>query len=173
MVFISGVHGVGKTFFCNILKERLDISSYSASSLIANRKKACFSSDKHVSDIDENQSFLLAAVKELRAKDDEFLLDGHFCLLDQTGSITRIPMQTFISLSPDAIVLLTEDPAIIARRRKERDGFEHSPEDIKAFQDKEMAYANEVAEFLKIPLRVSAGSNDTESTLEFIKSRRA
>ena len=102
MVFVSGVHGVGKSYFCDILKKRLNISSHTASSLITERKKARFSTDKHVADIDINQLYLLEAVKELKDRDEEFLLDGHFCLLDQTGKITRIPLETFIRLSPDA-----------------------------------------------------------------------
>ena len=82
MVFVSGVHGVGKSYFCGILKERLNISSYTASSLISGRKKARFSTDKRVADIDVNQLYLLEAVKELKDRNEEFLLDGHFCLLD-------------------------------------------------------------------------------------------
>ena len=39
MVFVSGVHGVGKSYFCDILKKRLNISSHTASSLITERKK--------------------------------------------------------------------------------------------------------------------------------------
>ena len=38
MVFISDVHGVGKSYFCGILKERWNISSHTASSLITERK---------------------------------------------------------------------------------------------------------------------------------------
>ena len=173
MVFVSGVHGVGKSYFCGILKERLNISSHTASFLISERKKARFSTDKHVADIDVNQLYLLEAVKELKDRNEEFLLDGHFCLLDQTGKITRVPLETFIRLSPDAIVLLIETPAIIAKRRKERDGVEHSIVDIKAFQDEELKYAQEVAELLHIPLKVSSGSSDIESTIEFIRDGRS
>ena len=41
-------------------------------------------------------------------------------------------------------MLLTESPAIIAKRMKERDGVEHPIVDIKAFQDEELKYAQEV-----------------------------
>ena len=37
-----------------------------------------------------------------------------------------------------------ESPAIIAKRRKELDGVEHPIVDIKAFQDEELKYAQEV-----------------------------
>ena len=126
MIFISGVHGVGKSYFCNLVKEATGIACFSASSLISERKEHDFPADKRVTDIDENQTHLLAAVDELRTDHGEFLLDGHFCLLNKTGEITRVPIETFTSLKPDAIILLTEKPEIIAERRKERDGVEHT-----------------------------------------------
>ena len=172
MIFISGVHGVGKSYFCNMVKEATGIECYSASSLIKERKKQGFPADKRVADIDENQLYLLAAVDDLRASLGEFLLDGHFCLLNKEGVITRIPLDTFTTLKPQAIVLLTEDPEIIARRRQNRDNVEHRAADIKAFQDEEVKYAKEVAELLHVPLKISTGSNDIENTVEFIRSRR-
>lgn len=173
MIFISGVHGVGKSFFCNLVKESTGIDCFSASTLIRERKKQGFPADKRVADIDENQLYLLAAVDDLRSNLGEFLLDGHFCLLNTEGVITRISLDTFTTLKPEAIILLTEDPEIIAQRRQARDGVEHKASDIKAFQDEEIKYAKEVAELLHVPLRISTGSSDIENTIEFIRGRRA
>ena len=173
MIFISGIHGVGKTFFCNLVKERLGIESYSASKLIADKKKSGFTPDKLVTDIDENQLYLLAAIKDLRSDAEDFLLDGHFCLLNQDGIITRIPISTFTMLAPDLIILLTEEPTIIVKRRKERDNIDSLVSDIKEFQDKEIEYAKEVSEFLNISLRISTGSKDVESIIDFIQGRGA
>lgn len=69
MIFISGVHGVGKTYFCDMVKKELGINAYPASQLIAKKKKAGFDSSKLVSDIDKNQQYLLMAVKELRERE--------------------------------------------------------------------------------------------------------
>ena len=173
MIFISGVHGVGKSYFCNLVKEATGIECYSASSLIKERKKQGFPADKRVADIDENQLYLLAAVEDLRASLGEFLLDGHFCLLNTDGIITRISLDTFTILKPEAIILLTEDPEVIAMRRKDRDGVKHKASDIKAFQDEEIKYAKEVAELLQVPLKISNGSNDIDSTIEFVRNRRS
>ncbi len=172
MIFISGVHGVGKSYFCNLVKEATGIECYSASSLIKERKKQGFPADKRVADIDENQLYLLAAVDDLRASLEEFLLDGHFCLLNTEGVITRIPLYIFTTLKPETIILLTEDPEIIAKRRQDRDGVEHKASDIKAFQDEEVKYAKEVAELLQVSLKISAGRNDIDNTVKFIRSRR-
>ena len=172
MIFISGVHGVGKSYFCNLVKEATGIECYSASSLIKERKKQGFPANKRVADIDENQLYLLAAVDDLRATLGEFLLDGHFCLLNTEGVITRISLDTFTTLKPEAIILLTEEPEIIAKRRQERDGVDHKASDIKDFQDEEVKYAKEVSELLQVPLKISTGSNDIENTVEFIRGRR-
>lgn len=172
MIFISGVHGVGKTFFCNKIKTDLGIDCYSSSSLIANQKKQEFSSDKRVDGINENQLFLLQAVKELRDKGKEFLLDGHFCLLNGEGKITRIPVDTFFALAPNSIVLLTENPDIISKRRQERDNIACSAETIKVFQEEEIKYANEISETLKIPIMIASGSKDIDLIEKFISSRR-
>lgn len=38
MIFISGVHGVGKSYFCDMVKAATGIESYSASTLITQKK---------------------------------------------------------------------------------------------------------------------------------------
>lgn len=124
MIFISGVHGVGKSYFCNMVKAETGIESYSASTLITQKKHSDFSKDKLIPDIDDNQQYLLQAVNELKASEQNFILDGHFCLLNAAGEITRIPYDTFTSLKPDAITLLMEKSEVIVARRKDRDGIE-------------------------------------------------
>lgn len=169
MIFISGVHGVGKSYFCNKVKEKLGIDTFSASKLISERKHSGFSCDKLISDIDDNQQYLLMAVRDLNAAGSDYLLDGHFCLLNADGYVTRIPKDTFIALNPDAIVLLTEKPKTIAERRKQRDGIDHNTDSIQQFQEEETAYAKEVSETLGIPLKVSTGADDLENTLDFVR----
>lgn len=170
MIFISGVHGVGKTYFCDQVQKELNISAYPASRLIAEKKKVGFDSSKLVSDIDENQQYLLMAVEELREKEDDFILDGHFCLLDTAGAVTRITPETFTSLRPEAIILLTEKPEIISSRRKERDGKDVTPESIETFQNEEKKYAEEVAAQIGAKLFISTGSDDLLKAIDFIKS---
>ena len=168
MIFVSGVHGVGKTFFCNRVKEQRGINTYSASKLIAEKRNIGFSADKIVSDIDENQSLLLEAIDELRETGNEFILDGHFCLLESDGLISRIPMDTYTSLRPDKIILLTEQPSVIVARRFQRDGIVVEEADVDSFQREEMAYAEEVARNLGVQLIVSLGSYDLENIIQMI-----
>ncbi len=169
MFFISGIHGVGKSYFCDMAKEKLGIEAYSASQLISKHKQSEFSRDKLIPDIDHNQQYLLMAVRELNTITSDYLLDGHFCLLNTDGFITRIPKETFIELNPSSIILLTEKSEIIAMRRSQRDGISHDIDNINQFQKEETLYAAEVAKILGIPLRISNGAEDLENTLDFIR----
>lgn len=170
MIFVSGIHGVGKTYFCNMIKDKLGINNYSASQLIAGRREKGFSADKFVSDIDDNQVLLLDAINELRQTGEEFILDGHFCLLNEEGVITRIPMETYTLLKPDTMILLLESPKIIAERRFQRDGILQDECTINDFQCAEKAYAIEIAGQLNIPLEVSSGASDLGRIVEIIKT---
>ena len=76
MIFLSGIHGVGKTFFCDMAKEKLGIKSYAASQLIAEEGRRGFSMDKFESGIDKNQLLLIKAVEELRGNEKEFIFEG-------------------------------------------------------------------------------------------------
>ena len=169
MILVGGIHGVGKSFFCDCIKKQLNINYYSASQLITAKRNKGFSEDKHVPDIDDNQPLLIKSIEELRQNEGEFILDGHFCLLDADGRITRIPPETYTSLRPDRIILLTEYPEIIAKRRRIRDGIQQDITDIKAFQDAEKTYAKEISNQLGIPLMISNGSDDIQHIIEWVK----
>lgn len=169
IIFVSGIHGVGKTYFCNMIKEELGIKNYSASQLIARRREEDFPADKFVSDITDNQMLLLDAINELRQAGEEFILDGHFCLLNEEGIITRISMETYTLLKPDMMILLMESPKIIAARRFQRDGIRQDECTVNDFQEAEKAYATEIARQLNIPLEISGGASDLGRIVKIIK----
>lgn len=157
MIFISGIHAVGKGYFCGLVKKELGIETYSASNLISNARNAGFNSDKLVADTEENQQYLLAAVQELRESGTDFILDGHFCLINKsTGNLERISLETFTTLTTEDIVLLTEKPKVIVERRNTRDRIDETPEHVEQFQNMEKQYAKEVAELLNAKLFISS-----------------
>lgn len=166
MVFISGVHGSGKTFFCEMAKHETGLETFSASKLIEQYKHSEFEKDKLIPDIDDNQHCLLSAANMLKASGQNFLLDGHLCLLDALGNVTRIPQTIFQTLNPEAIVLLMEKPEIIATRRIERDGVEVSLQTIEYFQQEEYSYAKEISSLINAKLFISNGSN----MLQYLRS---
>ena len=110
IIFIGGIHGVGKSTVCTKISDSLKIKSYSASSLIKSVSGLTFPSDKKIKGINKNQDLLITAVDKYIDPNIYCLLDGHFCLLDQNGEITDIPIATFTNLSPSAILVLMSFP---------------------------------------------------------------
>lgn len=170
MIFVSGVHGVGKTYFCNLIYSQLDIPFYTASELISKGKEEVFNKNKLIKDIGDNQHYLLDALKNLDELEKKYILDGHFCLLDRMGKVTRIPINTFRLLHLDAIILLTEAPEVIAHRRMQRDGIKINLESISTFQKEECRYAMEVAEQFSVKLFISHGEFEISKAISFIDS---
>ena len=162
MIFISGIHGVGKTYFCNIVEEKVGIKSFTASELIKKYSHKDYSNLKSLSDIDieQNQSILIHAVNIIKNKYEKFILDGHLCLIDISGNIIRISKETFIELNPEMLILLTEDAQVISQRRYKRDIIKQPVSLINSFQHEEITYGKEIASLLNIPLYISSGVND-------------
>ena len=167
MIFVGGIHGVGKTHFCGKVAKELGINTYSAGKLISEEGNNNSRKDKRVDDIDGNQNYLLEAINKI--SDNDYLLDGHFCLLDQEGHIQRVPMRVFEDIKPQAIIILTEDPDIITNRLYARDGVKHNGMHIEEFQKEEIAYATEVASKLGIECLVYDSSDDLTLDIEVIK----
>ena len=90
-------------------------------------------------------------------------------MLNESGEITRIPLDTYMLLKPDLIILLTEKPEIIADRRLQRDNVCQDVSEITEFQEKEKCYAKEIAEKLDVSLVVSRGMNDIDKIVDCIK----
>ena len=64
IIFIAGIHGVGKTTLCNIVKEKLNINTFSSSALIQKVNKQKSFINKHADDVKENQDILLQAIHQ-------------------------------------------------------------------------------------------------------------
>lgn len=151
MIFVGGIHGVGKTTFCNMIFDKYHLVSYSASRLISDAKKQEFGRSKRISDVDTNQDLLVDALEDIRFGDQWFLLDGHFCLIDKAGRIIRVPENTFQQLAPKAIIVLTNAIESIQSRLLGRDNLDYAEEFLKEFQDEELLYAEEVSKMLRVP----------------------
>ena len=108
IIFIGGVHGVGKTSMCTKVCDVLGIEHYSASNLIKKVKRVTFPTNKHIAGIEENQDSLITAVERYISGQTVCLLDGHFCLLDERGNVVPVPISTFSSLSPIAIEVIDD-----------------------------------------------------------------
>lgn len=150
IILITGIHGVGKSFFCNNIKNNIKINIYSASDLILKKKNTKFKSDKLIKDISNNQNFLYSAVEKI--PDNFFILDGHLTLLNKNKEVEKIKFETYERLPISLILLIKNDPKIIKKHLKKRDNLEWDIKFLENFQNAEISYAKEISEKLKIKL---------------------
>ena len=165
VIFIAGIHGVGKTTFCKYISKKYDIKHYLASEIIAEAKKVPFTT-LFIEDVDENQIILINSIKSLNYKNKEYILDGHFCLLNRYKSIERIPKKTFELLSIKTIIILIDNVALIHNRLKNRTGIEYSLDMLDEFQQNEICYSREIASILNVPYIIFDRSSMDECEID-------
>lgn len=167
-IFVAGVHGVGKTYLAAQLPATVGLMHTSASKLIKEeRLMPNWGKDKRVSDVNANQVALAEAVRRHNTVGTRLLLDGHFVLLNAEGEFLRLNAEVFKSLNLDGVVLLEDEPEIIAQRIHKRDGRETDIVHIGKFINVERSQAQIVCRELGIPL-VILGSPDADTFAEAI-----
>lgn len=168
MIFVAGVHGVGKTFFSNRIKAELEIATYDASEIIAKEKNSEFSKDKKIKEPNLNQESLIRGVEKIKQREEQFLLNGHFCLLDSLGEIVPLEQSVFEQIAPEKIILLEEAPDIIIERRFVRDKEKLDSQFIQKFMEAEHVCAYRFAKEKGIPILTVVPSYDFERAIKFI-----
>lgn len=170
IIFIGGVHGVGKSTFVNSVKAKCpSVEGISCSTIMKWKNPA----HKKVENVEENQNKLLTNLPYFIDLDKNYLLDGHFCLLTEKNTIERVPIEVFENINPDMIILLEECPTVICQRLSDRDTIQYSEDLIKNFLLEEKMYANEVADNLGIPLKCSNSETRNiciDELIQYIKS---
>lgn len=152
IIFIGGVHGVGKTTFCTELIKYSGLTHLTASQLIKDKKSNNVAFNKQVRDVNENQNLLVDALSE---RDEKFiLLDGHFSLLNATGAPVIIPVETFEAIQPRCLILLQDAPDAISQRMISRDGSVRDVSEIERHQNLEKEHARTIADKLNISLLI-------------------
>ncbi|CAH3472253.1 AAA family ATPase [Citrobacter freundii] len=170
LIFIAGVHGVGKGYLCKKYVESNHAIHKSASQLIREYGQIELPTSKLTEDIDRNQLILLAAVDNLTQNGCILLLDGHFALVSKDGTITAIETDVFKRLNPDGVILLQNDTDLITQRIIERDG-DTIRYDISSLIEHEKDNAKKICTDLDIPLKeiYSASIKDFSDAIEDIK----
>jgi adenylate kinase len=169
IIFVGGIHGVGKSYFCNHLKQKYDTQHFSCSSLISEFKKQQFVK-KEVKNINNNQNILIQALSTIAFNNKPFFLDGHFCLLTPEQNVSQIPLDTFLHISPQAIIVLKDDPEKIYSRLNQRDKVKYDILLIQKMQNIELNYSKIVSQKLSVPYFVYDVSNPDESINDYLNS---
>lgn len=154
VIFMAGVHGVGKSYLGAPAAMALGITHCTASHLIKEEKGlATWSVDKRTADLDDNQHALIQAVKKRRV-DQDILLDGHFVLRNASGSLTPLEISVFDQLKLKGVVLLTNEPQVISDRLAKRDNNRADVASVTELAEAELSHARSVCIALNLPLLV-------------------
>jgi len=106
VIFLAGVHGVGKGFLGTPVANSMGITHLTASQLIREEKgQATWGNDKKTSDLDDNQLALIRAVAHRRLTHPGILLDGHFVLRNAQGVLTPLATTVFKELHLTGVIL--------------------------------------------------------------------
>jgi adenylate kinase len=156
LIFLGGVHGVGKSTMCTDLTGRLGLTVVSASAVIrAERQQPSADCRTAVQDVDGNQGLLVRGVRRLLdGVSERFLLDGHYALRTLTGDIEEISANVFKAIGVKGFVCLVDAPEAIAQRLAARDGEVHDVNAISELQSAELRSAESVSRALRLDLKV-------------------
>ncbi len=155
VIFVGGVHGVGKGTQCQLLSESTGIPWFSASSIIKTENQSAIATDtKAVADPSGNQNLLLRGVLRVLSTDVTILLDGHFTILNASRSAVRIDVEIFAQLQLQGIVVLKDTPSQICDRLFQRDKRKWDIEKVSLQQAAEIGHAQMVATRLDIPIHL-------------------
>lgn len=169
IIFIGGIHGVGKGTMCKEISRNKGFHHLSASKIIK-WSDISDTKNKKVKDINITQEKLMVGLENAIKNDVKYLLDGHFCLLNDEGKIEKVSISTFLHIKPEAIIVITSDIGIVKKRLEDRDEVIYSSLLLHKMQELEVLYAKEVAEILNIPF-LSIISGNYESIHEFLDNK--
>jgi adenylate kinase len=168
IIFIGGIHGVGKGWICAQLSKELNIKHLTASEVLK-WTEISSSSNKLVDNVNETQDRLVNNLRKIVVKDEKYLLDGHYCLLNKDGEPYKIPFSTFSEINPNKLILVYEDTVTIKQRLQDRDHNEYSEDTLKKFQGFEIKYAEELSFKLSAPLlKIKSSSVNFDEIKKFI-----
>jgi len=168
IIFIGGIHGVGKSTFCQKVSRILDVQHFSASTLI-NMENRVSNDNISAVNIQRNQKLLLTALDKL-PPEDVYLIDGHYCLINSRGIIHKIPLSVFENINPKVIITLTDKCDRIAIRLKKKEDIILNEDFIPDFQKSEISYSEEVAESLGASYLCASIYENEQEVITFIKN---
>lgn len=169
IAFIGGIHGVGKSSICKIICNEIDITYLSASDVLKWKEVTNDSIVKNVANIPSTQDRLLEGLKNTINGQTNYLLDGHYCLLNLNNEIVEVPFETFKEINPISLNLIIGNVADIKLHLEQRDNKQYDLELLKKMQDSEINYAKYLSKKLNVSLNIGK-RNDFKSILNSLKN---
>lgn len=167
IIFIGGIHGVGKGTICKDIASKTDLIHITASKILK-WNEISSPDNKLVKDISTTQERLINSLKNLITKDKQYLIDGHFCLLNSNGIPSKIEEKTFDNINPKIISIVIDDIEKIADRLEKRDNKKYDLKILNELQQMEIEYAKYLSKKYSIPY-IEIKNSDYKSLLNNIK----
>lgn len=161
IIFIGGIHGVGKGTICSKIQREIDLKHLSASEVLKWSEVSPDPTNKLVKDIPDTQQRLIRGLERVVEPAQRYILDGHFCLFDSNGKVSPIPVETFMKISPILLSVVICDAGIVAERLQARDNKKYDALIIEKMQKIELEHAQLVADKLNVDL-IKVEGNPTE-----------
>ncbi|MEQ6121374.1 ATP-binding protein [Reichenbachiella sp. MALMAid0571] len=150
LVFIGGIHGVGKGTICDKICEQTNFVHITASEILR-WDEISKPDNKKVVNIQNTQDRLITGLRKTLKKNKDYLLDGHFCLFNSEGEVENVPIETFKNIAPKLISVVTTEINLIKERLEKRDSKAYDFHVLKNMQNSEKEYAREIALKLTVP----------------------
>ena len=151
IIFIGGIHGVGKGTICKTVAKKYELQHLTASEVLK-WTEISMKENKKVENISSTQNRLIANLNQIVRPDESYLLDGHFTLLDSEGNPEFIPESTFEEINPISLMIVIGEPKTIQERLARRDSFKYEIDILKKMQEMEISHAEFISNKLSIPL---------------------
>jgi adenylate kinase len=150
IIFVGGIHGVGKGTICKEISLNTGLTHLTASQILK-WEEISEDGNKLVENISSTQDRLIKGLKNLVKKEEKYLLDGHFCLLNSDGIPNRIDEDTFDQINPKVIAIVIDDVKKITKRLKVRDGKIYDIKVLDELQQMEIEYAKYLSNKYSVP----------------------
>lgn len=164
IIFVGGIHGVGKSTICQKICTELNLEYLSASELLKWQEINEDSKNKKVKDISDTQNRLILGLTKRVQKDRYYLIDGHYCLLNSKSEIGNVPLETFKLINPIALGLILGDILEIKNRLEKRDGKSYDKNLLEQMQKNELNHAEWLSKILGVSLNMGT-QNDYSKLL--------
>lgn len=167
IILLTGIHGVGKGYISNLIREKIKLPIYEASKLI---KQTGNSSDynKKVKNINKNQELLYMGINSF-VKEDIFILDGHTCLLNINGEIEKINLSILRKFNVKGIIFVHDEANSIISRLYNRDRINYEYKVINNFQNFEYENSKKLAKELNIPFLKFKNGENIKKIIDFLE----
>lgn len=163
LIFVGGIHGVGKTTLCQELSKRLNFKYLSASKLIKWR-----SLKKKVRNIENTQKILIYELKKKLDKTKFNLLEGHFTLFNVYNEIIKIKLDIFEKINPLFLIVIKNSIENIKNNLEIRDSKNYNLNLLENMQELEIEHAHYISKKLKIEI-LEISNKDFLNKIDLIK----